>query len=278
MLIKNVENNTKKQILDFCKNTFSWGDYIDLVWDFWIDEGNFLCVYDDKTPVGICHVLVSGESKQIWIEGIRVHPKFKRKCLATSLVLESESIGIKNSCNTSFMLIEDTNVASLKLAKNLDYVIDSVWSFYLVHNTTSVSDTDACFVTSIDELSDFISKSLKFVKSWRWYPFNFDCASQLVSRRQVISVMSGSVCSVATMIPSEHFDNTLLVTILGGNQSGINKLVKFIQNYRLLSSNGNNISKIQLLVNNKINLQNDSNSNSFSEKRFVFNLMQKNLV
>ena len=30
----------KEKILEFCQNTFSWGDYIDEVYDFWINEGN----------------------------------------------------------------------------------------------------------------------------------------------------------------------------------------------------------------------------------------------
>ena len=28
----------KDYVLDLCKNTFSWGDYIDRVWDIWIRE------------------------------------------------------------------------------------------------------------------------------------------------------------------------------------------------------------------------------------------------
>ena len=67
MKIQNVNNSDKNQILDFCKNTFSWGDYIELVWDYWISEKNFLCIYDDSTPLGICHASISKPAKQIWI-------------------------------------------------------------------------------------------------------------------------------------------------------------------------------------------------------------------
>ena len=30
----------KDYVLDLFKNTFSWGDYIDRVWDIWIREPN----------------------------------------------------------------------------------------------------------------------------------------------------------------------------------------------------------------------------------------------
>ena len=42
MELREATSSDKTQVLDFCKNTFSWGDYIAEVWDFWIKEGNLL--------------------------------------------------------------------------------------------------------------------------------------------------------------------------------------------------------------------------------------------
>ena len=41
MHVDTITISDKKAVLDFCKNTFSWGDYINDVWDYWILEGNF---------------------------------------------------------------------------------------------------------------------------------------------------------------------------------------------------------------------------------------------
>ena len=35
-----AQSSDKKDILNFCQYTFSWGDYIHEVWDNWIIEGN----------------------------------------------------------------------------------------------------------------------------------------------------------------------------------------------------------------------------------------------
>ncbi len=45
MRINGAKPSDKEKILDFCKNTFSWGDYIPEVWDFWIKEGNLLVAH-----------------------------------------------------------------------------------------------------------------------------------------------------------------------------------------------------------------------------------------
>ena len=40
MVIRAAKNEDRDLVLKFCKNTFSWGDYVEKVWDYWIDEGN----------------------------------------------------------------------------------------------------------------------------------------------------------------------------------------------------------------------------------------------
>jgi len=65
-------------VLNFCKFTFSWGDYIAEVWDHWILEGNLLVLTIKDIPVGICHSFLTGPN-EIWIEGIRVDKNFRKK-------------------------------------------------------------------------------------------------------------------------------------------------------------------------------------------------------
>ena len=86
MELREAESSDKSQILEFCKNTFSWGDYISDVWDYWSLEGNLLVLTENKIPVAISHG--SFNEKQLWIEGIRVDKNFRRKGFARHLVLE----------------------------------------------------------------------------------------------------------------------------------------------------------------------------------------------
>ena len=38
----------KEQILDFCQNTFSWGDYIDEVWDSWYNNEGLVIIEENE--------------------------------------------------------------------------------------------------------------------------------------------------------------------------------------------------------------------------------------
>ena len=56
MVIREATSSDKLDILKFCTDTFSWGDYIKDVWDYWISEGSLL-VMEKNLPIGICHAL-----------------------------------------------------------------------------------------------------------------------------------------------------------------------------------------------------------------------------
>jgi len=93
IIIRNAINSDKFSVLNFCKDTFSWGDYIQDVWDYWLSEGNLLLI-EKQYPVGICHAFFS--KNQVWIEGIRINSNFRRQGLASELVKYVESLAKKN--------------------------------------------------------------------------------------------------------------------------------------------------------------------------------------
>jgi len=267
MLIQDVSSSDKSQILDFCKDTFSWGDYIELVWDSWMSEKNFLCIRDDSSPLGICHASISEPAKQVWIEGIRVHPEFRRRHLASDLVSKCEQMGLENGCADSFMLVESSNLNSLNLAKKLGYRTESTWVLYSIRNNPSPPAGNVRVLSEADGLPDGISK-LRFVNSWRWYPFDDNFVPALIEDGRVISSPGPSGASMGTIIPSEHFDSTCMITILQAGQSGIDEIVRFAQNYGLQ----NDVSRLQLLADQGIGF-----SNNDVEKRLVFHLLKKRL-
>ena len=58
-------------ILKFCKNTFSWGDYIKDVWDYWLNDGNLFVIQKDVSRWYLPWCILS--NNQLWIEGIRIN-------------------------------------------------------------------------------------------------------------------------------------------------------------------------------------------------------------
>ena len=259
MMIREANSLDKIQILKFCTDTFSWGDYIDQVWDSWLSEGN-LFIFEKQFPVGICHAFYSED--QIWIEGIRIDPNFRRQKIASKLVKHTESVGKEKNISFSFMLIDTENTSSITMANSLDYDIFQTWNFYSLMPKRN-SNYNIHF-------EKFLNRQLytHYVKSWRWLSVDDATLSTFYEQNKIIKSNIDGKESIAILTDSEHFDNTLIVTLFSGSQNTTLQVISFLQNYGIEKS----YERIQILTKEQLPLFDSL------EHRISFHLMKKSLV
>ncbi|HSB83538.1 MAG TPA: GNAT family N-acetyltransferase [Nitrosarchaeum sp.] len=256
IVIRNALNSDKSKILNFCKNTFFWGDYIEYVWDYWITEGS-LFVVENQNPIGMCHAFFS--KNQVWIEGIRINSDFRRRGLASKLIQYIELISKEKHVSFSSMLIDTKNLPSLLMAKNLNYKKSQIWNFYSllpqINNNHKIQ-----FAKNLNH-----TKISHYVKSWRWLSLDKEILSSLCSKNKIIFSDNSGDISIAILSDSEHFDKTLIVTLFAGSQKNTLDLISYIQNYGAEQ----NYQKIQILTKEKLPFT------STLEHKITFNLMKK---
>jgi len=222
MVIRQANSSDKSHILKFCTNTFSWGDYIKDVWDYWLSEGSLL-VIEKNTPLGICHALFS--KNQVWIEGIRINPDFRRQGLASQLIKKVESLAMAKQIPYSFMLIEAQNNLSLLMAQNLNYKINQTWNFFSLLPEKNTYD-QVSFGNVIKE-----KEFSHYIKSWRWIPLDEETLASLNSRNCIIYSIKNGKKTIAILEDSEHFEKTLIVTLFAGSTENTQSVISFLQNY-----------------------------------------------
>ncbi|EPA04303.1 GNAT family N-acetyltransferase [Candidatus Nitrosarchaeum limnium] len=258
IMIREANNSDKSPILNFCKNTFSWGDYIQYVWNYWLAEGN-LFVIEKKQPVGICHAIFS--KNQVWVEGIRINPDNHRQGLASKLVHHVESIAKEKQISFSYMLIDIENSSSLEMAKNLNYKIYETWNFYsILPQITHGHNIEFGQIPHTKKITHY-------VKSWRWLVLDEKSLIQLYKQNKIIVANNSGDTSIAILTDSEHFANTLIVTLFSGSEKNTLELISYIQNYCAEKK----YHKIQILTREKISFTNSI------EHKITFNLMRKSL-
>ena len=255
IMIRNAINSDKFSVLNFCKDTFSWGDYIQDVWDYWLSEGDLLLI-EKQYPVGMCHAFFS--KNQVWVEGIRINSNFRRQGLASELVKYVESLAKEKQILFSFMLIDNENSLSLSMAKNLNYQIFQTWNYYSLlpqfNNNHKIQFGNVLNYTKTH-----------YVKSWRWLVLDEETLLLLSKQNKIIFSDESGDISIAILTDSEHFDKTLIVTLFSGSQNNTLNLVSYIQNYGAEK----NYKKIQILTKEKLPLLNTL------EHKITFYLMQK---
>ena len=248
----------KNSVLEFCKNTFSWGDYIDQVWDYWLKEGN-LFIFEKRSISGVCHAFYS--DTQVWIEGIRVEPNSRREKIASQLVQHVERIGKQKNISFSYMLIETKNNLSLLMAKSLSYKIFECWNFYTLMPKKNISD-------KIQFAKDPSLNFSHYVKSWRWLPMNDSLLHSFLKQNKIIKSNEPENFSFAVLSESEHFTKTLIITLFSNSQKPTFEIFKFLQNYAI----ENDYQRIQILSKEDLPVFNTL------EKKISFYLMKKTLL
>ena len=254
-MIRKATPSDKHHVLKFCQNTFSWGDYIEDVWDYWMSEG-ILLVYVKNNPIAISHAVFLKD--HVWIEGIRIDSNFRRQGIASKLVQQIETNAIKKEIHSSLMLIDSKNTPSLAMSENLGYKKFQTWNFYsLIPQKTN--HTELYFGSDLKE-----NEFPHYVKSWRWLSLDKETVSQLNAKNCVIR--SGTYNkSTAILEDSEHFKKTLIVTLFAESESDTTNLLYFLQNYGYEKQ----YQRIQILTKEKLpQLQN-------LDFKLSFQLMQK---
>ena len=263
----NIRSSTKQdknKILNFCKETFSWGDYIHEVWDSWENDNGLLVVEENNTPIGMCHGVQYHNEKMLWIEGIRIHQDYRKHGYATELITHFEKIAITSGLMSVNMLIESENINSFTLAKKLGYEVNSQWNYFPLKSKKNIHYKIKFDQVDVNEIKNLLT--LKFVESWRWIPFTKSNFKNLNSNQNILCLKQNNVVqSLATITESNSFEDTIILTIVFGTIAHIHKIIRYAQN--LSAEKG--YSKIRILTQ-----ENDLKMSDLG-KGFPFYLMQK---
>jgi ribosomal protein S18 acetylase RimI-like enzyme len=196
----------KENVLRFCANTFEWGDYIAQVWDSWyLDQNGVLLVAEDwirhpksKTAIAISHASLC-PNRNVWIEGIRVDPNYRRKGIAFKLLNEMLVYGKQHGAREAVAIVSINNKVSKLMMEKAGFNIMSKWSYYriLAMNQKVDKEKDVKIATyeDISRLWNYLNFSTVFeasikhyVKSWRWYVLDFETLVQLVNNRKIVII------------------------------------------------------------------------------------------
>jgi ribosomal protein S18 acetylase RimI-like enzyme len=244
LIIRQARASDRDPILKFCTNTFTWGDYIDQVWDFWLkDRHGRLLVAEagGKKRIGMAHVALCPDGERIWLEGIRVHPDYRRSQVASALIDSMTEFGHLNAASQASAIVALDNLASQRMMEKSGFAVISRWAYYGTDEMRKMPGSRARFATASDSRSiwNYLLSSRIYrlsagmhVKSWHWYPLDHNALKDLVRKRRVI-VAGEPVKGIAIINPSGYWKRkgVLQVVYLDSYSTGILRcLVSFVAN------------------------------------------------
>lgn len=264
MQIRKATKSDKKPVLDFCQSPYSGIDYIANVWDFWLKDGIFLAIEHGGKPIGVCHASFS--KNQVWVEGLRINPKFWQRGYGSKLVLKIEQIAKRRHYKISRMIISNSNKKSINLAKSLGYKIEDKW--YLYNIRTKRKQSKIISATDPKQIENLIDSGT-YSKSWKWFAFDKSTISNLIKKRKILAFKQNKkVLAVGIWNNSKIDDDVLQVGYLSGTKTGMKNILYYMQN----KGYEQNSKRIQVLAQQKIKIKMKD-----LDKRMLFCLMKKDL-
>src|SRR5437867_4554579 len=172
MRIRNALEVDKSYVLEFCKNTFSWGDYIADVWEGWKSKGRLYVLEEGGGVVGVYNLAIS--EKQAWVEGMRVHPQYRRRGLGKNMLAHAESM---TPSKTMRLIIESENYPSIRLVESVGYRLEDKWRLYsIVPRNERSTVRNAIALSEVMALID----ASTYADSWKWVRWEQEELLQLV--------------------------------------------------------------------------------------------------
>lgn len=264
MIIRKAKLSDKKPILAFLHRTFQWGDYVANVWDTWLARKTLLTLEENGKPIGICNASLS--KHQLWIEGLRINPKFRRRGYASTLVLKAEASAKQGGRRISRMLIAQGNTRSLKMARSLGYRIEGKWWLYNLR--PKKQDTTVHLASNTKQLKGLVSSDT-YSDSWEWFPLDKTAIAKLLKKKKVIVFsQNNKTTGVGIWNRSELDRDVLQLGYVNGTKSGMKMILYYMQNKGYLLKS----KRIQVLAENKAKL----NAKEL-DQRMLFCLMKKDI-
>jgi len=112
----------REAVFEFCRHTWSWGDYIPHVWDKWLREenGKVFVATVDGVPVGIQHITID-KPNEAWLSGSRTAPNYRRMGVATAITMKcleyAKSMGVK----VARLVTESDNKAAIAAVQKMGF-------------------------------------------------------------------------------------------------------------------------------------------------------------
>lgn len=211
IIIRSARRSDKIQILSFCSDTFSWGDYIDRVWNSWYtDRKNgrlFVAESDDGSPIALSHAAFCPDKKGVWLEGVRIHPSYRRLHIASRLIEKMIEYGIKKGAYHASAIVAADNIASQNMMKKNGFKIVAKWVYYdIVHDQSNEkifneqkSEARLASTKDLRNIWEYLQQSKvyrlsgkRYMKSWHWYNLDHKTLSNFIKEERVILMIDPS--------------------------------------------------------------------------------------
>jgi len=233
--LRDAKPADKEAVFEFCRNTWvGYGDYIPRVWDKWIVDtrGRFILAELDGKPIGMAKVSDFGRG-EVWLEGLRVTRKYRRKGIAHEINREVAKTLRKIRPRVVRYCTAATNDASRKVGVKMGFEVAARTRYYWSKPRKGNIRGDRAKPSEADEIHKFMlaSKFLELTsgligEGWIFRELTRALLKEYIKERRVIVRRRAGELEGVAVYPHEENDKTITLGFIDGSESAIRDLAR----------------------------------------------------
>jgi GNAT superfamily N-acetyltransferase len=158
-------------VLAFCQKTWEWGDYIEYVWDEWLNnpQGKLFVATKDGQPVAVANMRMLNKT-EAWFEGMRVDPAFRQHGIASALFEAQLAEAKHRGATTARLITESTNTAAIRLLETSFMNRIGAYTIYRAVTTTLPSKRSYALETPVLATSADLDDIINYLNTSNIFP------------------------------------------------------------------------------------------------------------
>ncbi|MFH1311858.1 MAG: GNAT family N-acetyltransferase [Candidatus Eisenbacteria bacterium] len=233
--LRDARAGDREPVFEFCKKTWpEYGDYIPRVWSRWLRDpkGRLIVAEFEGAPVALGKVTDFGRG-EIWLEGLRVDPGFRRAGIADAM--HEEVMRTVKKFKPRFMRFctGADNRASRRIGKKYGFEAIACFRYYWRKSRKGTPRGDLAARRDADRVYDFIMQSRflrlssgQIAEGWIFREMSRDLLAGYIRQRRVMVMRRSGRLSGVAVYPYEENEESTTLGFVDGDPGAIKVLAR----------------------------------------------------
>jgi ribosomal protein S18 acetylase RimI-like enzyme len=233
----------REAVFEFCRHTWSWGDYIPHVWDKWLREenGKVFVATVDGVPVGIQHITIDKPS-EAWLSGARTAPNYRRMGVATAITMKCLEYAKSKGVKVARLVTESDNVAALAAVQKMGFKPVAEFLEMELENVSKAESFSSSWANTnqFETVWRYLQSSEVYrcaaglyALLYHWYSLDRQDLERFIKRRKAIVYGGGGgavrgLMLVDDAVASEWHENSIQTCYIDGDFEAALDMTKFL--------------------------------------------------
>ncbi|MEM3622394.1 MAG: GNAT family N-acetyltransferase [Candidatus Bathyarchaeia archaeon] len=244
--VRKAKKSDSEAVFNFCKKTWSWGDYIPNVWDKWLKDknGRVFIATINNVPVGISHLSID-KPNEVWLSGARTDPKYRRMGVATAITTKCLEYAKKKGAKVARLVTESDNAAARTLLQKLGFKQIAEYVEMTTEKITEEKSKNSKWMeeNEIKAVWDYLQNSEGYRKAaglytvlFHWFSLEKNDLKRFIKQRKAILHANeedkiDGLTLIEDATAQEWHKNTIQTCYIDGDSNAVLDMIKFLKNH-----------------------------------------------